>query len=82
MVRRNAVCLALVALLSLSSFAQSADKEDKAAADKSKSKLSLANFKLNESFPEGPGQPGIFGELSPNLSKICACQGRSSRMSS
>src|SRR5262249_9191521 len=23
-----------------------------------------------ESYPEGPGQPGIFGELSPNLSKI------------
>ena len=70
MLRRNTACLALVALLSLSSFARSADKDDKAAADKSKSKLSLASFKLNESFPEGPGQPGIFGELSPNLSKI------------
>ena len=22
---------------------------------------------LDEAYPEGPGQPGIFGELSPNL---------------
>ncbi|HTQ37474.1 MAG TPA: signal peptide peptidase SppA [Pirellulales bacterium] len=45
------------------------DKTDK-AADKAKAKLSLASFMLDESYPEGPGQPGIFGELSPNLSKI------------
>ena len=48
--------------------------EDKAAGDKSddksKTKLTLASFMLDESYPEGPGQPGIFGELSPNLSKL------------
>ncbi|HEY2828441.1 MAG TPA: signal peptide peptidase SppA, partial [Pirellulales bacterium] len=34
------------------------------------SKLNLASFDLDESYPEGAGQPGIFGELSPNLAKL------------
>lgn len=48
----------------------SKDKDKDKTAEKSKSKLSLASFMLDEAYPEGPGQPGIFGELSPNLSKL------------
>ncbi len=67
--------LAIVLTLSMASLAAAAT--DKAASekssdktDKSKTKLQLASFMLDEAYPEGPGQPGIFGELSPNLSKV------------
>jgi hypothetical protein len=38
--------------------------------DKAKSKLTVASLTLDASYPEGPGQPGIFGDLAPNLAKI------------
>src|SRR4029077_2494989 len=63
-------CAPLVLLaLSLATVAHAAD-EKKDAPDKSKSKVTLAGFNFDESYPEGPGQPGIFGELQPNLAKI------------
>jgi protease IV len=72
---RNTSYLVVVWTLILAGVAVAA--EDKAAseksektADKAKSKLTLASFMLDESYPEGPGQPGIFGEMSPNLSKV------------
>jgi protease IV len=71
---RRMFCLALVVSVFSLGAVKAADEKvasdkDK-SADKSKSKLTLASFMLDESYPEGPGQPGIFGELSPNLSKI------------
>ena len=39
-------------------------------AKKPRPSETLATFTLDESYPEGPGQPGIFGDLSPNLAKM------------
>ena len=50
-----------------------ADKKeaDKKEADEKKAnKLVLASLTLESSYPEGPGQAGIFGELELNLHKV------------
>jgi len=69
---RRISCLLLVLSLAMVRVAGAADEKSSSekSSDKSKSKLTLASFMLDESYPEGPGQPGIFGEMSPNLSKI------------
>jgi protease IV len=71
---RHMFCLTLIVSVFCVGIVKAADEKtandkDK-SAEKSKSKLTLASFMLDESYPEGPGQPGIFGELSPNLGKI------------
>lgn len=69
---RSFNCLMLLAVLFLSPTLRAAEKEkdDTAAAEKSKAKISLAEIDIDESYPEGPGQPGVFGDLKPNLAKI------------
>ncbi len=64
-------CLALLIAFT-AALATAADKETKEASspEKAKSKITLASFNFDESYPEGPGQPGIFGDISPNLAKI------------
>jgi protease-4 len=59
--------LAVVALF-LAFAARAADETKD--TEKPKSKVTIASFSLDESYPEGPGQPGVFGELQPNLAKI------------
>ena len=44
--------------------------DEPSSRDKNAGKRTLASLKLDESYPEGPGQPGIFGDLSPNLAKM------------
>ncbi len=60
--------LGLLAFSFLVSQAPAADEPS--PRDKAAAKRTLATFTLDESYPEGPGQPGIFGDLSPNLAKM------------
>jgi protease IV len=62
--------LALLAVLSLVLTAHAAEEKKDSTTDKAKSKVTLATFNFDEAYPEGPGQPGIFGELQPSLAKI------------
>ena len=64
------VCVMIAARLAAAADDKSASDKSQKSTDKAKSKLTLASFMLDESYPEGPGQPGIFGEMSPNLGKI------------
>jgi len=58
-----------IGIISLVPLVRGAEKDD-AAAEKGKAKATLATITLDESYPEGPGQPGVFGDLSPNLAKM------------
>ncbi|HEY2759732.1 MAG TPA: signal peptide peptidase SppA [Pirellulales bacterium] len=52
---------------------KTADKPADKAAEKStekKAKVSLAVLDIDASYPEGPGQPGVFGDLKPTLAKM------------
>src|SRR6185369_15484427 len=55
--RQRIICSVLfLTLVSLVPLVDGAEKED-AAADKGKAKAALATITLDESYPEGPGQP-------------------------
>jgi protease IV len=64
------VCVMMIARMAAAADEKAASDKSQKSTDKAKSKLTLASFMLDESYPEGPGQPGIFGEMSPNLGKI------------
>ncbi|HZZ26473.1 MAG TPA: signal peptide peptidase SppA [Pirellulales bacterium] len=64
------VCVFLATRLAGAADEKAASDKSEKAADKSKSKLTLASFMLDESYPEGPTQPGIFGEMQPNLGRL------------
>ena len=71
---RHFGCFLLLGLLMLSPVAFGAEKDhatDKSdKAEKSKAKLSLAVIDIDESYPEGPDKPGVFGDMKPTLAKI------------
>ncbi len=68
---KNALFALLFAVLT-ATLATAAEKETKetSTTEKAKTKVTLASFDFDESYPEGPGQPGIFGDITPNLAKI------------
>jgi protease IV len=62
--------IALILTLGAPLLAADGKTSEKAKVEKAKSKLTFASLTLNADYPEGPGQPGVFGEMAPNLSKI------------
>jgi protease-4 len=50
--------------------AKAAKKGEKAAKAKEIKKVSVVRLTIKGDFPEGPTQPGLFGDLQPSLSKV------------
>ncbi|MCC7086239.1 MAG: signal peptide peptidase SppA [Pirellulales bacterium] len=74
MLARRTLGIFVALLLVLAAPLQAADEKAKpkepAKAEKPKLKLTFGTLTLNADYAEGPGQAGIFGEMTPNLNKI------------
>ena len=68
--QKSASIALLLAFLASTALAADKDSKETSTTDKAKTKITLASFDFDESYPEGPGQPGIFGDISPTLAKM------------